>query len=552
MRIGSRLGGAAAWAAIALVVAGTGAATGPQERVQPVPLGGSLTGQEGDRFFGVYVPTRYGGNLTINATDGEVGRIVGPDGRAVDQRHRRRARSAGLVHLPDRGGRRPLQRLDQVRPGRRGGPQALELLLLADQGRRDPRALVRRQRPGRHPVRQRRRHPGRHPGRLHRPGPGHRPAGRQRPARDDAGTRRHLHLVPQPLRRPDLAGARGQLYQTPVAAAEVRPALQLGGPELGGGQRPEPGHQPLAGPLPRRRRRVDPAERADPGPGLGLHRRRAEGALGRAGREPPEPPDRRLRHRHPRRPAPPRLRRDRPVRAERPPDVRAAHPRQAAGAALEHAGLPAQRHRRRGLEPGDRQATRPATTPIPGKGERSVRIVIEVEANTGSNLNNSDPKPRKAIYEYTLVYGLERRGRRDQGVSERLDRRPGRRHVRAAERAGGRPRAAGRGTTPTSPRPTSGPSTWPTAAASAPAGSPASRPSSSRSPATRPAAPRSSTASATASAPTASGPTASPAPRRCAAASSRGSSAAEPAAPPRPVPAGTPEPERSTRPPGLR
>ena len=51
------------------------------ERVQTVPLGSSLGDQSGDRDFGVYVPTRFGGELTIKTSDGTVGTINGPDGR---------------------------------------------------------------------------------------------------------------------------------------------------------------------------------------------------------------------------------------------------------------------------------------------------------------------------------------------------------------------------------------------------------------------------------------------------------------------------------------
>ena len=43
---------------------------------------------------------------------------------------------------------------------------------------------------------------------------------------------------------------------------------------------------------------------------------------------------------------------------------------------------------------------------IPGKGERAIRMEIELVSNSGSNLNNSDNKPRINTYEYTLVYGL--------------------------------------------------------------------------------------------------------------------------------------------------
>lgn len=68
----------------ALVVAGTADWSHAQEggRVQPVPLGGTLANQKGDRYFGVYVPTRFGGALTITASGGTVETITGPDGRA--------------------------------------------------------------------------------------------------------------------------------------------------------------------------------------------------------------------------------------------------------------------------------------------------------------------------------------------------------------------------------------------------------------------------------------------------------------------------------------
>lgn len=78
MRIGNRLGGSVVWALVATlgVTAGAGAA----ERVATVPLGGSLDGQSGDRYFGVYVPTRFGGELSIKATSGSVAEIKGPNG----------------------------------------------------------------------------------------------------------------------------------------------------------------------------------------------------------------------------------------------------------------------------------------------------------------------------------------------------------------------------------------------------------------------------------------------------------------------------------------
>jgi hypothetical protein len=81
MRSGNWLGGATAWAVV--VAASVGLARGAQdvERVRPVPLGGTLAAQSGDRDYGVYVPTRFGGTLSVTTTDGKVENLVGPDGK---------------------------------------------------------------------------------------------------------------------------------------------------------------------------------------------------------------------------------------------------------------------------------------------------------------------------------------------------------------------------------------------------------------------------------------------------------------------------------------
>ena len=80
MRIGNRLGGALIWAlAATMSVAASARST---ERVVQVPLGGSLSGQTGDRYFGVYVPTRFGGELKVAATSGQVLELKGPHGAA--------------------------------------------------------------------------------------------------------------------------------------------------------------------------------------------------------------------------------------------------------------------------------------------------------------------------------------------------------------------------------------------------------------------------------------------------------------------------------------
>ncbi len=83
MRIGSRLGVAIVGALIATMSANAQLAVGADaaKRVQPVPLGGSLPDQSGDQSFGVYVPTLYGGELTVKTTAGKVVKIVGPDGK---------------------------------------------------------------------------------------------------------------------------------------------------------------------------------------------------------------------------------------------------------------------------------------------------------------------------------------------------------------------------------------------------------------------------------------------------------------------------------------
>src|SRR5439155_27174675 len=53
MRIGNRLGGMLVWAWAASM--GVAASARTAERVI-VPLGGSLDGQTGDRYYGVYIP----------------------------------------------------------------------------------------------------------------------------------------------------------------------------------------------------------------------------------------------------------------------------------------------------------------------------------------------------------------------------------------------------------------------------------------------------------------------------------------------------------------
>ena len=210
MRIGNRLGGAVVWAIVATASATGRRGAGAAERVQPVPLGGSLADQSGDRHFGVYVPTRFGGELTIKTSSGTVGKITGPDGRERQNGQEVGDEPAGLVHLHgDRGRRKPYYGRDHVRPGRperRGSPGT---------------SITGRPRPTRSTS------PGpaatagstrcrpcgddqlvATPGGYIAPGQDIVRAGPNGLLETPVAAGRRLDLVPQPLRRPDLPGRR--------------------------------------------------------------------------------------------------------------------------------------------------------------------------------------------------------------------------------------------------------------------------------------------------------------------------------------------------------
>jgi hypothetical protein len=80
MRIGNRLGGSVLWALVAVTAATGGAHAAERARV---PLGGTLDGQTGDQYFGVYVPTRFGGELKVTTSSGQVVELKHPDGTAL-------------------------------------------------------------------------------------------------------------------------------------------------------------------------------------------------------------------------------------------------------------------------------------------------------------------------------------------------------------------------------------------------------------------------------------------------------------------------------------
>ena len=197
MRIGKRLRGSIFWTLAMTLGMAAGAHAG--ERARTVPLGGTLDRQTGDHYYGVYVPTRFGGESEDHDQLGASRRAQGAERHGGRQWPGRRSGSPGLVHLQGGGGQEGLHRRDQLRPGRPEPQEALELLLLAHEGRLDPRALGRRQWPGRHLVRQRRRSVDRHARVLHRPGAGYRRGRPERIAGDPADSRRRRHLVPQPV-----------------------------------------------------------------------------------------------------------------------------------------------------------------------------------------------------------------------------------------------------------------------------------------------------------------------------------------------------------------
>ena len=68
-----------AFVGLVLPPAGRGEVT---TRFRPLPIGESVNIESPDRHFGVFIPTGFGGELTVETTSGAVGPITGPDGRA--------------------------------------------------------------------------------------------------------------------------------------------------------------------------------------------------------------------------------------------------------------------------------------------------------------------------------------------------------------------------------------------------------------------------------------------------------------------------------------
>ncbi|MDR3620683.1 MAG: hypothetical protein P4L85_15130 [Paludisphaera borealis] len=71
----------AIWVVLAAASTPAGASADDPTRMRPLPLGVTWSVEGRDRHFGVYIPTQFGGVLTVETTSGTVGPIEGPDGR---------------------------------------------------------------------------------------------------------------------------------------------------------------------------------------------------------------------------------------------------------------------------------------------------------------------------------------------------------------------------------------------------------------------------------------------------------------------------------------
>ena len=289
MRIGNWLGGSVIWALAATMSMAAGAGTA--EHVTTVPLGGSLDGQSGDHYYGVYVPTRFGGELKVKTTRGSGRRAQGtrrarPDVNGQDIGFDQQ----GWYTFKVEGAKKPYTvetsfvqvgqstkkpwnfyywptKADSIHEPWAGGNARVDTMTVNgdDQLIATPGGYI-------------------PPGQWTSSWPG--PTGCSKPCRqpgDDATWFPNLYddltwVGPgQGARRPD------HPLPDPVAPAEVRPALRHVGATVGGGVQPEQGYLAMARPLPGRCGRLDPLERAGARALDGHDPRRAQGPLGRAG-----------------------------------------------------------------------------------------------------------------------------------------------------------------------------------------------------------------------------------------------------------------------------
>ncbi len=422
MRIGIRLVGAVAGLAVVALVATMALGAGAGEEVKHVPLGGSLTGQVGERYFGVYVPTRFGGTLTVKASSGTVEEIVGPDGRerkngqeiGNDQQgwYRFKVASpeqdapytvetsfvqvglsnripwnfyywptkADAIHEPWAGGN---ARVDTMQP------HGDDVMVATPGGYIAPGQDIVRAGPN---------------GLLETP----------------AAAGDTITWFPNLYDDLTFRGADGTIYATPspmlkydqlfnssarnweAANSQNQDIQRWPGHCLGGAVASIMLNEPI------------------PAPGSGFTQDELKSLWAELGREPLQPPDRRLRQRDPPRPSPPGPRLHRQPRPPVPQHARDPHPGQPAEPARQPPGLPAPRDRQRGLEPRGRQVRRDlprrprqgrALGPAGGRGLRQLR------------LEPQQRRPQAADQQVRVHHRLRarRQGRRHQPLHRRLD-----------------------------------------------------------------------------------------------------------------------------------
>ena len=198
-------------------VAPSAPAADAAERVQPVPLGGSLDGQTGDRSLRRLCPDpvrrraddqddRRARSTTITGPDGrprQNGQEVGDNQQGwytfqvSGDRGKPYTVETTFVQVGAESTRKPWNfyywptKADSIHEPWAGGNGRVDTMRPVGDDQSDRPA-----------------------GRLHRARAGHRPGRPQRPARDPPRRRRRRHLVPQPVRRPDLAGPRQDTAST--------------------------------------------------------------------------------------------------------------------------------------------------------------------------------------------------------------------------------------------------------------------------------------------------------------------------------------------------
>ena len=266
MRIGNWLGGTVIWAFAAAM--GVAANAGTAEHVTSVPLGGALSGLSGEHHYGVYVPTRFGGDLKVTSTEGKVVDLKGPGGQPVVNGADVGFDHQGWYTFKIVGATKPYTvetsfvqvaqsakkpwnfyywptKADSIHEPWAGGNARVDTTMVERRG--DDEFLL-------------------SPGGYVAPGVDIIFAGQNGiletvPAPgDDATWFPNLYDDLEWLGPDKEHGGQVTRFKTPFALAQVRPALQLFGTPVGSRVQPEQGHLTLAGPLPGRRGRFHPFE----------------------------------------------------------------------------------------------------------------------------------------------------------------------------------------------------------------------------------------------------------------------------------------------------